>query len=184
MQNLPEPGLDAARLRPRSAASLPAAELAQLIGARLELPEAHGGAQEPASVRGISIDSRSVQPGDLYAALPGARFHGAGFAAAAIGSGAAAVLTDQAGLQLMLDEGPLSVPVIVAAVPREHMGQISAALYGGSEDERARMPLFGVTGTNGKTTTTYFLNSIQKALGRTTGPVSYTHLTLPTTPYV
>ncbi|MGW4858226.1 UDP-N-acetylmuramoyl-L-alanyl-D-glutamate--2,6-diaminopimelate ligase [Kocuria palustris] len=169
MQNLPEPGLDAARLRPRSAASLPAAELAQLIGARLELPEAHRGAQEPASLRGISIDSRSVQPGDLYAALPGARFHGAGFAAAAIGSGAAAVLTDQAGLQLMLDDGPLSVPVIVAAVPREHMGQISAALYGGSEDERARMPLFGVTGTNGKTTTTYFLNSIQKALGRTTG---------------
>ncbi|WP_144792819.1 UDP-N-acetylmuramoyl-L-alanyl-D-glutamate--2,6-diaminopimelate ligase [Kocuria palustris] len=169
MQNLPEQGLDAARLRPRGVSAVPAPQLAQRIGARPEVAGTAEAPREPAEITGISIDSRSVRPGDLYAALPGARFHGAAFAAGAVEAGAAAVLTDEAGLQEIRSGGPLDVPVIVARTPRELVGRISAELYGGTERDRAQMPLFGVTGTNGKTTTTYFLNSIQKALGRTTG---------------
>ncbi|HET6354736.1 Mur ligase domain-containing protein, partial [Streptomyces sp.] len=53
----------------------------------------------PGEVTGITHDSRAVRPGDVYAALPGARFHGADFAAQAADLGAAAVLTDPAGAE-------------------------------------------------------------------------------------
>lgn len=177
MQNLPEKGTDAALLRPRGVSAISADALAQRLGAELTTPDAaqdlpSGAAPGPApeaSITGISLDSRAIRPGDLYAALPGARFHGAAFAEAAAEAGASAVLTDPAGLREIRSAGGPSVPVLVCQTPREQIGRISADLYGGSDAERAQMPLFGVTGTNGKTTTTYFLNSIQKALGRTTG---------------
>ncbi len=74
-------------LRPRSRPRVP---LAELIGA--------GSAVD---VGGITADSRLVEPGDLYVALPGAARHGASFVSDALAAGAVAVLTDEAGRQLI-----------------------------------------------------------------------------------
>lgn len=115
-------------------------------------------------VSGVSLDSRSIVAGDLYIALPGAHTHGARFAAAAIAAGAVAVLTDHDGAHLLA--GSLPVPVLSCADPRAVTGAVASLIYGTAE---TTMPLFAVTGTNGKTTTTYFLNSLLQAMGKTTG---------------
>ncbi|PLW65946.1 UDP-N-acetylmuramoyl-L-alanyl-D-glutamate--2,6-diaminopimelate ligase, partial [Streptomyces sp. DJ] len=75
------------RVRPK-----PLAELARRLGTPVP-----AGAADDAAATGITHDSRAVRPGDVYAALPGARFHGADFAVQAAGNGAVAVLTDKAG---------------------------------------------------------------------------------------
>ena len=94
-------------------------------------------------------------PGDLYAALPGARVHGATYAAGAVEAGAVAVLTDGAGADLLEEQGDgLGVPVLVLEDPRSVLGDLAARLYG----EPARgLTLMAVTGTQGKTTTTRLL---------------------------
>nr|WP_227878733.1 UDP-N-acetylmuramoyl-L-alanyl-D-glutamate--2,6-diaminopimelate ligase [Arthrobacter dokdonellae] len=125
-----------------------------------------GTGAQPA-VTGASLDSRSVLPGDLYIALPGAHTHGAAFAAAAVSSGAVAVLTDDAGARQV--GSSLPVPVLTCADPRAATGAVAALIYGTGNRGAAAMPLFAVTGTNGKTTTTYFLNSLLRALGNRTG---------------
>lgn len=135
---------------------------------RSELPGPSGldGADRGAPVvTGIAMDSRTVRPGDLYVGLPGARGHGASFAAAAVRSGAVLVLTDQTGSALL--DG-VAVPVLVAKRLRTVLGPLAACIYQSQPDTGAPT-LYGVTGTNGKTTTTYFLNSALKALGKTTG---------------
>jgi UDP-N-acetylmuramoyl-L-alanyl-D-glutamate--2,6-diaminopimelate ligase len=134
-----------------------------------------GSVADPALVvLGVSLDSRTVAPGDLYAALPGAHAHGAQFGAQAERAGAVAVLTDEAGRALLRDTG-CSLPVLVVPAPRAVLGQVAARVYGtdGSADVpgRPRLSLLGVTGTNGKTTTTYLLDSALRAAGRTTGLV-------------
>lgn len=127
----------------------------------LALPHVDG------EVTGVTLDSRSVQPGDLYAALPGARTHGARFAPGAVAAGARAVLTDPAGAR-QLD---LPVPVLVVDDPRPPLGAVSALVYG---DPAARMRTFGVTGTNGKTTVTYMLAAALEALGMPAGLIGTT----------
>ncbi|WP_427017167.1 UDP-N-acetylmuramoyl-L-alanyl-D-glutamate--2,6-diaminopimelate ligase [Pseudarthrobacter sp. P1] len=143
-------------MRPAQVAPVPLAQLAALIGAQLPPGDV--------LVRGISLDSRAIVPGDLYLALPGARRHGAEFARAAVAAGAVAVLTDDDGARLLA--GLPAVPVVAVANPRAVAGAVAAAIYGTGS---SAMPLFAVTGTNGKTTTTYFINSLLKALGRSTG---------------
>ena len=119
-------------------------------------------------VTGVTLDSRAVIPGDLYAALPGEKTHGARFAAQAVGSGAAAVLTDPAGSDLA---GRLSVPTLVVADPRAVLGEVSALVYG---HPARRLQTFAVTGTNGKTTVTYMLAAALRALGVPTGLIGTT----------
>lgn len=127
-------------------------------------------------VSGVSHDSRQTQPGWLYAALPGANVHGAQFAPALIGSGVRAILTDPAGRQhiaeaLAADPAapPLSaLTLLITETPRARLGAIAAQIYG---TDPADPVLLGVTGTNGKTTTTYLLNGLLTALGRTTGVI-------------
>jgi len=80
-------------------------------------------------VTGVTLDSRGIRPGDLYAALPGASVHGARFVRAAIGLGAVAVLTDPAGAALLaLNE--ITVPVLVVPEPRAVLGSVAAMIYG------------------------------------------------------
>ena len=95
--------------------------LADLVGA--PAPEA-----DP-PVSGVTLDSRSVQAGDLYAALPGAHVHGASFAAQARDSGAVALLTDAAGAQLVTARGDTG-PILVVSDPRAVLGAVSARIYG------------------------------------------------------
>ncbi len=102
-----------------------------------------------ALVTGITHDSRAVRPGDLYAALPGANVHGADFAAQAAAAGATAVLTDEAGAERAAATG---LPVLTVPDPRAVMGALAAAVYDEPGDGLLRI---GITGTSGKTTTSY-----------------------------
>jgi UDP-N-acetylmuramoyl-L-alanyl-D-glutamate--2,6-diaminopimelate ligase len=104
-----------------------------------------------------------VRPRDLYAALPGATHHGARFCAQAASAGAAAILTDPAGKELAIRAG---LPVFVVADPRARLGEIAAWIYG---NPSRKLNLIGVTGTSGKTTTTYLLESGLRAAGHLTG---------------
>ncbi|WP_234946119.1 Mur ligase family protein [Agrococcus sp. Marseille-P2731] len=113
-------------------------------------------------VSGITNDSSDVQPGDLFAALPGARRHGAEFAPAAIERGAVAVVTDAAGAALLETE----VPVLVIDDPRAALGEIAAWVYRTGEQPPK---LFGITGTNGKTSTSFMLEGLLADLGFVTG---------------
>jgi UDP-N-acetylmuramoyl-L-alanyl-D-glutamate--2,6-diaminopimelate ligase len=114
-------------------------------------------------VTGVTLDSRAVAPGDLYVALPGARVHGAAFCADAVAAGAVAVLTDPDGRARAAAAG---VPVFVLADPRGKLGEISCWVYG---NPSSRLRLIGVTGTSGKTTSTYLLESGLRAAGHQTG---------------
>ena len=121
---------------------------------------------EPLTVTGVTLDSRDVGSGDLYAALPGSRRHGAEFAAQAVDRGAVAILSDAVGLELVRAAG-LATPVLVAEQdPRAILGEVSAAVYGNGEFD-AR--LFGVTGTNGKTSVVYLLAELLRAAGLRAG---------------
>lgn len=111
-------------------------------------------------LEGVSLDSRGVEPGDLYVALPGLSTHGARFSAEAVRRGAVAVLTDAAGAAFVGDPG---VPVVVVPDPRAIMGDLAARAYGRPAE---RMAMFGVTGTNGKTSTVFLLDAALTALGR------------------
>jgi UDP-N-acetylmuramoyl-L-alanyl-D-glutamate--2,6-diaminopimelate ligase len=115
------------------------------------------------AVTGVTHASAEVRPGDLYAALPGARRHGGEFAADAVSAGAVAVLTDPAGRDAAVAAG---VPVLVAGDPRGVLGVAAAAVYG---DPAARLTMIGITGTAGKTSTAYLIESGLRAAGRTTG---------------
>jgi UDP-N-acetylmuramoyl-L-alanyl-D-glutamate--2,6-diaminopimelate ligase len=116
-------------------------------------------------VSGISIDSRLVRPGDLYVALSGAHHHGAEFAQQAAHAGAVAILTDVAGRR-MVNGVPL--PVIVVDHPRHAMAGVAATIYGWPADA---LTMCAVTGTNGKTTTTFLLEAALRAGGVNTGLV-------------
>ncbi|MGH3275041.1 MAG: UDP-N-acetylmuramoyl-L-alanyl-D-glutamate--2,6-diaminopimelate ligase [Streptosporangiaceae bacterium] len=121
------------------------------------------GLSGPAGVTGITHDSRLVRPGDLYAALPGSQVHGARFCAQAAAAGAAAVLTDPVGRDEAVRCG---LPAFVVAQPRSRLGEVAAWIYGYPAQ---RLLLIGVTGTSGKTTSTFLLESGLRAGGYETG---------------
>jgi len=138
----------------------------------LSVPDFSAGDAQAVQVTGVTLDSRDVRPGDLYIALAGTRAHGAEFAGQAVSRGAAAVLTDEIGASQLNGESfgagaPVPVPVLVSSSDlRSRLGQISAAVYGtGDLDAR----VFGVTGTNGKTSVVYFLAELSRAAGLTVG---------------
>ena len=144
-------------LRPRHVNPSPVVGLAALLGVD-PAPDLGG-----LAVTGVTHDSRQVRPGDLYAALPGSHAHGAAYAARAADAGAVAVLTDAAGAE-MID----GLPVLVVADARAELGRVAARVYG----EPARdLVVVGVTGTNGKTTTSYLVESGLRAAGHRTGMI-------------
>jgi UDP-N-acetylmuramoyl-L-alanyl-D-glutamate--2,6-diaminopimelate ligase len=99
-------------------------------------------------VTGVTLSTQRVVPGDLYAGLPGARAHGASFAAKAVEAGAVAVLPARDGADLCAG---LDVPVVVVDDPRRLLGSLAAHVYG---EPAEQLRLVAVTGTQGKTTTT------------------------------
>ena len=106
-----------------------------------------------------------MRPGDLYAALPGTRTHGAAYSDQAVAAGAVAILTDPDGRDHAARTG---VPVFVVSNPRERLGDVSCWIYG---DPSHRMTIIGVTGTSGKSTTSYLCEAGLRAAGHTTGLV-------------
>ncbi|HPV80142.1 MAG TPA: UDP-N-acetylmuramyl-tripeptide synthetase, partial [Dermatophilaceae bacterium] len=146
--------------RPRSLPPVALETLADRAGATV----VGGGSAQGVLVTGVSLDSRTVRPGDLYAALPGAHAHGATFVAGAVAAGAVAVLTDPEGAPLAAIG--LGVPILLVEAPRAVLGDLAALVYGHPADA---MRLIGVTGTNGKTTTAYLIESALRGLGARTG---------------
>ncbi len=129
------------------------------IAELLETETLHGELE----ITGLTHDSANVQPGDIFLAFPGQRVHGAKFAAAAKDSGAVAVLTDSEGAEMIEN-----IPVIVVKNPRRTAGTLSAWFYG--EPMRDIFSV-GITGTNGKTTTTTLLHQIWTFVGHEAGLV-------------
>jgi UDP-N-acetylmuramoyl-L-alanyl-D-glutamate--2,6-diaminopimelate ligase len=152
-------------IRPAHQQQRPLSALSSLLGVRLTSVENSFGPNELGCVLGVTLDSRAVQPGDLYVALPGARVHGAACCDDAVAAGAVAVLTDPDGRARATASG---VPVFVLADPRARLGEIACWVYG---DPSSRLRLIGVTGTSGKTTSTYLLESGLRAAGHLTGLV-------------
>ncbi len=141
--------------RPRNVAPHRLTTLAALLPASLTGADVE--------VTGITHASGEVRPGDLYVALAGANRHGAEFVAEAAAAGAAAVLTDPAGLDRALAAG---LPVLVVDEVRPVMGAAAAAIYG---DPSARLAMIGITGTAGKTSTAYLVEAGLQAAGQVTG---------------
>ena len=111
-------------------------------------------------VTGVSCDSRTTRPGDLFVALPGTATHGERFVTEAIACGAVAVAMSLATAS--------SVPVVRTAHPARLLGLAAARLAG---DPSRALCLVGITGTNGKTTTTHLLEGIWRAAGKQPGVI-------------
>lgn len=110
-------------------------------------------------ITGLSYDSRKTKKGHLFFALPGVHHHGLEFLAQAEKAGAAAVLSDRRAQRS-------SIPQIVVENPRLAMALLSSAYFG---HPSRKLRLFGVTGTNGKTTSTFLLRSVLETAGIRTG---------------
>ena len=114
-------------------------------------------------VSGITVMTSEVVAGDMFVAVRGANRHGAEFAAEARANGAAAILTDAEGAVIAADAG---VPLVIVESPRAALGEISRWIYRTDDDAPQ---YFGITGTNGKTSTSYLLEGILRQMGITTG---------------
>lgn len=112
-------------------------------------------------ITGLSVDSRYVKPGHLFAALPGSRVHGGEFIQFALRMGAAAVLTDAQGAAIAAEElAGSQAALVVAEDPRQLLAYTAALWFGGQPET-----MVAVTGTNGKTSVASFTRQIWEALG-------------------
>jgi UDP-N-acetylmuramoyl-L-alanyl-D-glutamate--2,6-diaminopimelate ligase len=139
------------------------AEVLAKVPLRSQLPAGLSGAE----VRGMDYDSRRVEPEFLFFAFPGARVDGREFAAQAMEKGALAVLSER--------EAPagFAAPWIQVEHGRQALALAAKTFYGNLDE---RLQLTGITGTNGKTTTSYLIDSILRAAGKTTmlaGTIEY-----------
>jgi UDP-N-acetylmuramoyl-L-alanyl-D-glutamate--2,6-diaminopimelate ligase len=130
-------------------------QLERLIAALAPTDVVGGAAVE---IRELAYDAREVPRGSLFFCIPGAAADGHDFAAEAVREGAVALVVER---RLELDVPQLVVPSVRAAMPRA-----AVELFG---DPTAHLPVVGVTGTNGKTTTAYLLWSILDAAGERPG---------------
>jgi len=144
---------------------MPSALLSELV---MRLPKAavHGGSNPV--VTGLTHDSRAVQPGDLYVCKRGAHFDGHRFAAQALTSGAAAVVVNRGGLAEAGVVLPAEACVVEVADTARALPMLACAFYG---DPSRSLLTIGVTGTNGKTTTTRMTAAILRAAGQRAGTI-------------
>ena len=136
------------------------------------------GAGDP-EVRGIAYHSQRVREGDVFVAVKGAASDGHHFIHEAVKRGASAVIAEKRPAE------PTVVPIVVTADTRKALAQISAEFFGHPSRE---ITLVGITGTNGKTTTSFLLESIFKEAGKKVGVIGtinyrfgHEKLTAPTT---
>ncbi|HXR44258.1 MAG TPA: UDP-N-acetylmuramoyl-L-alanyl-D-glutamate--2,6-diaminopimelate ligase [Pseudolysinimonas sp.] len=123
----------------------------------------HVGSVDDVEMTGVTLSTGDLHPGDLYVGINGANSHGASYAAQAKEGGAVALMTDRAGAELAADSG---LPILIVDDPRAALGEVSAWVYRTHENS---MLLFGTTGTNGKTSTSYLLEAILRQLGLVSG---------------
>lgn len=117
------------------------------------------------AVTGVQTDSRLVKPGDLFLCIPGLVYDGHDYAAQAVAAGAAALVVER--------DVPVSVPKLFVKDARYAMAVIACHFYGYPSRQ---MKVIGVTGTNGKTTTTYLLENILRGQKFRTGLMGNIHI--------
>jgi UDP-N-acetylmuramoyl-L-alanyl-D-glutamate--2,6-diaminopimelate ligase len=115
----------------------------------------------PIVVSGISYDSRSVKPGHVFFCIPGFAHDGHDFAGKAVARGATALVVKH----LLPD---VDCPQVLVEDPRAALSAAASRFYGRPSE---RLKVVGITGTNGKTTTSYLLDAILRTAGMTTGVV-------------
>jgi UDP-N-acetylmuramoyl-L-alanyl-D-glutamate--2,6-diaminopimelate ligase len=115
----------------------------------------------PAAVAGIVSDSRRVELGDCFVAVPGFKHDARHFATEAVARGAALVVTEGAPLDA-------SVPQVLVPSARRALAHLAAAYHG---HPSRTLTLIGITGTNGKTTTSYLVEALLRARGLRTGVI-------------
>jgi UDP-N-acetylmuramoyl-L-alanyl-D-glutamate--2,6-diaminopimelate ligase len=111
----------------------------------------------PASVDAVASDSRSVRPGTLFVALRGERADGHDFVRDAVARGASVVVVDA-----LADVAPAGVPLVIVPDTRIAASALADAFYDRPSDE---LTVVGITGTNGKTTTTHLVRDVLEAAG-------------------
>ncbi|MEO6958315.1 MAG: UDP-N-acetylmuramoyl-L-alanyl-D-glutamate--2,6-diaminopimelate ligase [Antricoccus sp.] len=144
-------------LRPTGVQPVTLASLAAIAGSTID---SRSGAL---TVTGLSNRSLEIIAGDLYAAVPGTRTHGARFAIEAQAAGARAVLTDEPGSVLA---AAVNIPILVVDDVAAVLGAVAAEVYGHPVDQ---LTILGVTATSGKTTTAYLIRAGLTAAGVTSG---------------
>jgi UDP-N-acetylmuramoyl-L-alanyl-D-glutamate--2,6-diaminopimelate ligase len=115
-----------------------------------------------AAVTGVTYDSRQAIPGSVFVALRGAHADGVNFAREAVARGAIAVVAQTA------PPADIQVPWVLVPDARLALAALAAAFYGNPSE---RLTLVGITGTNGKTTTSYLLASVFEAAGMKCGRI-------------
>ncbi|MGH7331723.1 MAG: UDP-N-acetylmuramoyl-L-alanyl-D-glutamate--2,6-diaminopimelate ligase [Candidatus Rokuibacteriota bacterium] len=115
----------------------------------------------PSVVAGIASDSRRVEPGDCFVAVPGFKQDARRFASDAVVRGATLVVTEGAPLDV-------AAPQILVPSARRALSQLAAVYY---DHPSRRLTLVGITGTNGKTTTSYLVEALLRARGLRTGVI-------------
>jgi UDP-N-acetylmuramoyl-L-alanyl-D-glutamate--2,6-diaminopimelate ligase len=148
------------KLRPSRPVGETLASLAEQVGA----VAAPGRPTADLRVTGVTLRSQDAFAGDLFAALPGSSAHGARYAADAVQRGAVAVLTDPDGVDTVL--AGVDVPILVHPTPRAVLGSVAATVYGNPSE---KLRVIGVTGTSGKTTTTYLVEAGLRSAQRVAG---------------
>ncbi len=119
-----------------------------------------GTTEGPVPVKGIAYDSRQVKPGYIFVAIKGFKTDGHQYIEDAVSKGAAAIVTQR---EVRIPEG---IPWVRIADTRKGLARMAARFYGFPCD---KMRVIGVTGTNGKTTTTYMIREVYKNAGKKTG---------------
>ncbi len=141
----------------------------------MSLPQLLGredGAFSETLITGMQLDSRRVRPGDLFLALPGEQHDGRQFIEQAVANGASAVVAE-APVAGFLDA--ISVPLIELPELRFEAGLLAARFYGNPSDS---MQVLGITGTNGKTTTSRIVAQLVRTLGKPCGVIGTLGATL------
>jgi len=133
------------------------AQLMAALNGQVAIVEQRGALDR--TVTSVTDDSRTVASGSLFVAVKGERVDGHRFVAQAAQAGAAAIVAQEA-----VEAG--SLPFVKVADSRKALGFIGSRFYG---DPSARLSMIGVTGTNGKTTTTYLCKALLEGIGRHVG---------------
>jgi len=133
------------------------AQLMAALNGQVAIVEQRGALDR--TVTAVTDDSRAVASGSLFVAVKGERVDGHRFVAQAAQAGAAAIVAQES-----VEAG--SLPFVKVADSRRALGFIGSRFYG---DPSARLSMIGVTGTNGKTTTTYLCKALLEGIGRHVG---------------
>ncbi|GAA1731953.1 UDP-N-acetylmuramyl-tripeptide synthetase [Microbacterium paludicola] len=144
-------------LRPENPPKRTLSELAERFGRDSR------GSLEGVEVRGVTLATSDLHPGEVFVAINGRNRHGAEFAQAAADAGAVAIVTDAAGADIA---EPAGLPIVIVDDPRGMLGELSKWAFGTDHD----LPiLLGTTGTDGKTSITHILDGILTQMGVVAG---------------